>query len=254
MGDKMRIFADHEQAIKELLRELKELGITVPISHMQDKWVKGDKNFYTKELIGYSYKVSQADKKLDEMVRFLYPGEAGDGVIDYCQKELSDRLAGVARNPGEAHKSRYSIWEEFLEDQQKFSYTYSERISDPALESDQIKKVIEELTESPDSRQAIVQIFNYLYDDKNIGGKHRIPCSLHYQFLLRNKKLHGIYCMRSNDLLTHYVVDIWLACQIQMHIAKMLSRRLGEEVGVGSFTYFGGSLHAYAKDFPNFVF
>jgi thymidylate synthase len=244
----MRIFADHEQAIKELLRELKELGITVPISHMQDKMVKGDKDYYTRELIGYSYKVSQADKKLDEMVRFLYPDKEGDDILNYCQLELQDRIAGVARNPGDAHKSRYSLWEEFLEDEQKFSYTYSERISDPALETDQIQAVINELTVSPDSRQAIVQIFNYLYDDKNIGGKHRIPCSLHYQFLLRNKKLHGIYCMRSNDLLTHYVVDIWLACKIQMYIAEKLN------CGVGSFTYFGGSMHAYAKDFPRFVF
>jgi len=244
----MRIFADHEQAIKELVRELKELGITVPISHMQDKWVKGNKEFYTKELIGYSYKVSQADLKLNEMVNFLYKDRDAEGVLDYCKLELQDRLAGVARNPGGAHKSRYSLWEEFLEDKQKFSYTYSERISDPDLIKDQISNVVEELKTSPDSRQAIVQIFNYLYDHKNIGGKHRIPCSMHYQFLIRNKKLHGIYVMRSNDLLTHYVVDIWLACKIQMYIAAQLG------IEVGSFTYFGGSLHAYAKDFPRFVF
>jgi thymidylate synthase len=244
----MRIFADHLQAIKELVRELKELGITVPISHYQDKWVKENKEFYTRELIGYSYKVSQADLKLDEMVKFLYKDKDAEGVLAYCQLELQDRLAGVAKNPGEAHKSRYSLWEEFLEDQQKFSYTYSERISDPDLIKDQITNVINELKTSPDSRQAIVQIFNYLYDHKNIGGKHRLPCTMHYQFLVRNKKLHGIYVMRSNDLLTHYVVDIWLACKIQMYIAEQLS------VAVGSFTYFGGSLHAYAKDFPKFVF
>lgn len=244
----MRIFSDHLQAINELLRELKELGITVPITHYQDKWVKGDKKFYTKELLGYTYKVSQADLKLDDMVKFLYKDKDAEGVLAYCQLELQDRLAGVAKNPGDAHKSRYSLWEEFLEDKQKFSYTYSERIADPDLVRDQISNVVEELKNSPDSRQAIVQIFNYLYDHKNIGGKHRIPCSMHYQFLLRNKKLHGIYVMRSNDLLTHYVVDIWIACKIQMYIAEQLG------VGVGSFTYFGGSLHAYAKDFPAFVF
>jgi len=243
-----RIFANHLDAVKELLREVKELGMTVEISHMQDKQVKNDKNFWTRELIGYSYKVSQADLKLKEMVEFLYKDKDAKGVLEYCELELKDRLAGVARNPGEAHESRYSLWEEFLEDKQKFSYTYSERISDPDLVKDQIANVIEELKESPDSRQAIVQIFNYLYDHKNIGGKHRIPCSMHYQFLVRNKKAHGIYVMRSNDLLTHYVVDIWLACKIQMHIAE----QLGFEVG--SFTYFGGSLHAYFKDFPAFVF
>jgi thymidylate synthase len=243
----VRIFASHLEAIKELLRELKELSITTPLNHYQDKWVKGDKNFYTKELIGYTYKVSDASAKLDEMVEFLYKDEAKP-IIEYCELELHDRLSGESKNPGDAHKSRYSLWEEFLEDKQKFSYTYSERINDPKLEKNQIQTIIDELRTSPDSRQAIVQIYNYLYDSKNIGGKHRIPCSMHYQFLIRNKKLHGIYVMRSNDLLTHYVVDIWLASKIQMYIAEQLG------IGVGSFTYFSGSLHAYAKDFPKFVF
>jgi len=242
-----RIFSDHEQAANELRRELKELGITVPISHMQDKWVKGNKDFYTKELIGYSYKVSQADAKLDEMVKIFYPEEC-QAIIEYCKLELQDRLCGQSKNPGDAHKSRYSLWEQFLEDEQKFSYTYSERISDPALIKDQITKVIEELKESPDSRQGIVQIFNYSKDHQNIGGKRRIPCSMHYQFLVRNNKVHGIYVMRSNDLLIHFVVDIWLACKIQEYIANELNYK------IGSFTYFGGSLHAYAKDFPDFVF
>lgn len=242
-----RIFEDHEVAANELRRELKELGMTVPISHMQDKTVKGDKNFYTRELIGYSYKVSQADAKLVDMVKVFYPKEY-KSIIEYCELELQDRLCGEARNPGIAHKSRYSLWEQFLENEGKFSYTYSCRISDPALKKNQIQNVIDELKQSPDSRQAIVQIFNYLYDDENIGGKRRIPCSMHYQFLARNNKLHGIYVMRSNDLLIHFCVDIFLSCKIQEYIAKQLN------LDVGSFTYFGGSLHCYLKDIPDSVF
>jgi thymidylate synthase len=244
----VRIFANHLEALKELLREVKELSITTPIHHMQDKWVEGDKDYYTKELIGYCYKVSSASEQLDEMVRFLYPGKEGDEILAYCALELKDRLSGESKNPGEAHKSRYSLWEEFLEDKQKFSYTYSERINDPALEKNQLQTVIDELKTSPDSRQGIIQIFNYLYDSKNIGGKHRIPCSLFYQFLVRNKKLHGIYVMRSNDLLTHFVVDVWLACHIQMYIAEQLG------IKVGSYTHFASSLHCYLKDIPRFVF
>lgn len=244
----MRIFANHLDAIAELLREVREFGVTVPITHFQDKQVKNNKDYYTVELLGYTYKVSVASAKLDEMVKFLYPGKEGDDILEYCALELKDRLSGETRNPGEAHKSRYSLWEEFLEDKQKFSYTYSERINDPQLEKNQLQTVIDELRNSPDSRQAIIQIYNYLYDSKNIGGKHRLPCTMHNQFLIRNKKLHGIYVMRSNDLLTHYVVDIWLACKLQMYIAEELG------IEVASFSYFSGSLHAYHKDFPKFVF
>jgi thymidylate synthase len=244
-----RIFADWNQAIKEIPREVKELGITVPISHYQDKVTKGNKDFYTKELIGYSFKVSSPLSGLDDMVSYIYPKEnQAKEILEYCKLELSDRVGGKPVNPGEAHKSRYSLWEEFLEDKQKFSYTYSERISDPSLECDQLRNIINELKQSPDSRQAVVVIFNPLYDHKNIGGKHRIPCSMYYQFLVRNKKVHGIYTMRSNDIYAHFVVDMWEAVMIQKYVAD----NLGLEVG--SFTYFGGSLHAYAKDFPNFVF
>lgn len=244
----MRIFANHLDAIRELLREVREFGLTVPVSHFQDRWVKNDKDYYTVELLGYTYKVSQANNKLDEMVRFLYPGQEGEELLEYCTLELKDRLSGEPRNPGEAYKSRYSLWEEFLEDKQKFSYSYAARINDPALEKNQLQTVIDELKTSPDSRQGIIQIYNYLYDAKNIGGKHRCPCTMHYQFLIRNKKLHGIYVMRSNDLLTHYVIDIWEACHIQMYIAEQLG------IDVASFSYFSGSLHAYHKDFPKFVF
>jgi thymidylate synthase len=242
-----RIFKDHLEAGNELRRTLKEMGITVPITHMQDKFVKGNKDFYTRELIGYSYKVSNASSKLVEMIKYFYPKEY-QPIIDYCELELQDRLSGESRNPGIAHKSRYSLWEQFLEKEKKFSYTYSERISDPVLKQNQISKVIDELKTSPDSRQCIVQIFNYAKDHENIGGKRRIPCSMHYQYLLRNKKLHSIYVMRSNDLLVHFVVDIYLACKTQEHIAKELG------VEVGSFTYFGGSLHCYMKDIPDSVF
>ncbi len=248
----MRIFADSLQMVKEVGRELKELGITVPISHYQDKITKGDKDFYTKELLGYTFKVSDPLTGLNEMVHYIFPDEEeANGIIEYCELELIDRLGGKPVNPGVAHKSRFSLWEEFLTEQQKFSYTYAERISDPRLEKDQVTKVIEELNESPDSRQAIVMIFDPIRDHKNVGGKHRIPCSMYYQFMVRNKKLHGIYTMRSNDFYNHFVVDMWEAIKLQEYVASQVTHA---SLGIGSYTYFGGSLHAYAKDFPSFVF
>ena len=246
----MRIYSDVLQMVKEVGRELKELGITVPISHYQDKYVKGDERFFTKELIGYTFKVSNPTIYHNEMIEFVYnknPKE-GERVKQFIEQEVKDRTSGKSLNPGNSYKFRLNLWKEFLHEDGKFSYQYAERINDVNLEKNQIEKVIEELRTSPDSRQGIVQIFNYLYDHKNIGGVKRIPCTMHYQFLLRNSKLHSCYVMRSNDLYGHFCVDIIVAARIQMYIAEKLN------VGVGSLTYFSGSLHAYMKDFDELIF
>lgn len=246
----MRIFSDVEQMAREVNRELKELGITVPISHYQDKDVKGDEGFYTKELIGYTFKVSDPTIRHQEMIDFMYRNdpEEGERVRKFIDQEVADRTSGVPMNPGNSVQNRMNVWEQFLEENGKFSYQYAERINDQDLEVNQIQRVINELSESPDSRQGIVQIFNYTKDHKRIGGKRRIPCSMHYQFLVRNGKLHACYVMRSNDLYGHFAVDIIVAARLQMYIAEKLG------IGVGSFTYFSGSLHAYQKDFSELVF
>jgi len=246
----MRIYSDVEQMVREENRELKELGITVPISHYQDKDTKGDSDFYTKELIGHSFTVSDPTIKHQEMIDFVYRNKPDEGerVKKFIEQEFKDRVSRKPLNPGNSYKERKDMWDQFLEDDDKFSYQYAERINDPNLKVTQIDKVINELKKSPDSRQGIIQIHNYLYDSQNIGGKRRIPCSMHYQFMVRNRKLYGIYVMRSNDFYGHFCVDILVAAKLQMYIAQEL------KTNVGSLIYFSGSLHAYAKDFDQLVF
>jgi thymidylate synthase len=249
-GDNMRIYSDVLEMTRETSRELKELGITVPISHMQDKNVAGDEKFFTKELIGYSFKVSDPTSKHNEMVEFVYRNNPSEGerVKSFINQEFEDRFGGYPVNPGNSYAKRLNMWTEFLESDGRFSYQYAERINDRDLWQPQSQTVIDELKAHPDSRQGIIQIFNYSKDNKNIGGRHRIPCSMHYQFLVRNSKVHSCYVMRSNDFYGHFTIDIILAARMQMHIAE----KTGYDVG--SLTYFSGSLHAYQKDFNELIF
>lgn len=246
----MRIFSDVEQMVREVGRELKELGMTIPISHYQDKNVAGNKDFYTKELLGYTFKIANPTIKHKDMIEFMYSNDPEEGkrVASFIEQEVADRTGGVPLNPGNSYVRRINVWQEFLEADGKFSYQYAERIHDAELEMGQLERVIEELTHSPDSRQGIIQIYNYSKDADNIGGKRRIPCSMHYQFMVRNKKLHACYVMRSNDFYGHFCVDIIVAARLQMFIAKKLG------VEVGSLTYFSGSLHAYQRDFSDLIF
>jgi thymidylate synthase len=155
--------------------------------------------------------------------------------------EMVDRLDPTYINPGDAYKLRLKVWEEFLHDG-KFSYTYNERIRT------QLPIIIEELKKHPHSRQAIIEIHNNIYDIKNMGGGARIPCSMFYQFLMRDNSLDLFYTMRSCDFITHWTNDVWLGIRLLMY----MSRQTG--FSVGRFMHYITSLHAYRKDFPPNVF
>ena len=71
------------------------------------------------------------------------------------------------------------------------------------------------LKEKPSTRQAILEMYNFTKDMGNWGGKARIPCTMHYQMVIREGKLDLIYVMRSSDFLTHFANDQILAMEMQ---------------------------------------
>lgn len=252
----MRIYTDVREAFKETARDVQEMGINVHPETMQDKKVGDDENFATKELQGYGFKIMDAqynELEMREAINYLLNDEAEtDNVILYIGQELEDRTCGRAMNPGRSFVHRRHVWEEFMDEESRFSYSYSERIAP------QLFDTIDLLRNNPNSRQGIINIHsnltgvaNYLSDGSptimgtdfvNRGGNARIPCSMYYQFMIREEAVDIIYTMRSCDLLTHFPVDIALAMLMQRFVATELERT------TGNLTYFAGSLHAYAKD------
>ena len=229
----MRIFVDGLEAAKEIERDLFEMGIENHPQTMQDKEVKDDDDFHTKELVGYSYCITNP-RRVHEIIEF-YP----DFNRKYMLMEITDRLDSKSHplNPGNSHSERPDTWNEFLHDG-KFSYTYNERY----WEDDQLGKVIHELVQRPESRQTLLTMYDMHHDQKNWGGGGRVPCSVYYQFILRDGKLDVIYNMRSCDFYEHFPYDVLLTHLLQGYVAG--------EVGVpsGKLIHFMGSLHAYKKD------
>ena len=226
----MRIFTDPIEMVKEVERDLGEMGIRVQSSTMQDKDVHDDPDYATLELQAYGYTLTGYERfELGNMINYL------DGNIDWAEKEFQDRIKSEYINPGEAYLLKEKTWDPFLRDGQ-FAYTYNERFRE------QLDPIIRELTLRPTSRQAIVTMYDRHQDMNNLGGKDRIPCSMYYQFYIRDEKLHLIYTMRSCDFLTHFVHDVYMAIRLQEYMAEKL------DLPVGNFTHFMGSLHAYQKD------
>ena len=111
-----------------------------------------------------------------------------------------------------------------------------------------LDRVVTELMNHPDSRQCILPIFDARDDLPNLGGIKRVPCSLHYQFAIRDGELRIFYVMRSSDFATHFAYDIWMALELQHYIAGLLDKHPGR------MTFFTGSLHLYKKDWDRETF
>lgn len=221
----MRIYQSFKEMFSEVKRDVVELGFRVKSESVQNIQNVG-KEYDMKEIVGYSYKLTNT---LDYFESFTKEEET------WLHYEFMERVVYKKTNPGEAWKLREEVWKPLLNEEGKFDYTYNERIRF------QLDSIIGELKRHPNTRQAIITIFNS-NDLRFIGGYRRIPCSLSYQFLLRKEYLSLVYNMRSCDVITHFKFDAALACMLLNYVAD----RLG--YSFGTLIHNIGSLHMFRKD------
>lgn len=245
-----RIFKDCLEMIQEMDRELKVSGITVPVKHYQNQELTGQ-NQNTKELIGVNFIISKPWLKKREMLDFLFKDEA-QKIEDYCNQEILDRVDRRRLNPGNSYKIRMDLWQKLMSkgkrDVDQFDYTYSERIN----YARQLDNAIAALKDDIHTRRAMIMIFQPEDTMESMGYQTRIPCSISYQFLIRNNKLIVLYYIRSNDYFKHFAIDIWLTQAMQSYIAEQLKETY-PDLKTGSLNYYAGSFHAYNEDLSNWV-
>lgn len=104
---------------------------------------------------------------------------------------------------------------------------------------DQVANVIDLLKRKPESRQAVIQLF----DVGDIVAIHKdIPCTCTLQFMIRQGALHMFTYMRSNDAYLGLPHDVFCFTFLQEIIARTLS------VELGRYTHMVGSLHLYERN------
>lgn len=243
-----RIFKDCLQAVQEMDRELKVAGITVPVQHYQNKKLEGE-NQNTKELIGVNFVITKPANKRKEMLEFIFKDSA-DKIMEYCQQELLDRVDRRGLNPGNSYKIRLDLWQKLMStsNPDKFDYTYSERIN----YVNQLDNAIEALKEDKHSRRAMVMVFRPEDTKCSSGFATRIPCSVSYQFMIRNNKLFVLYYIRSNDYFKHFAIDVVLTSMMQEYVLDALRVKY-PELKLGPLNYYAGSFHAYREDLAEWV-
>lgn len=262
----MRIYSNSFELMSELGRELNSYGQTVKPKTYQNKVIEGKEDFITKELICQQYCLTSLG---DPVWLFIFSHSK-----EWADAEFQERITfepnGEPWNPGEAWKLRRDLWEQFLvkeeisfvgnethkEYHEIFEYTYSERIMKPVYFNGtvmpKIRAIIRLLKSDQDTRKAVLNIYgtdNYNEDEDSdhYDGSRRIPCSMYYDFLIRQngkgeKVLHICYHQRSSDFVTHFGNDVYLAWRLMEYVAK--------EVGVkpGYLYHTIDSLHSYKKD------
>lgn len=102
-----------------------------------------------------------------------------------------------------------------------------------------LTKIVETLKKDPDSGRAVVPI--YWKEDAG-HDSNDIPCTIGFQFLIRNNKLNMIVNMRSNDIFLGFPYDIFNFTMWQEYVACKLN------IDIGTYTHIANSLHFYEKD------
>ena len=107
--------------------------------------------------------------------------------------------------------------------------------------NDLFTKIINLLQKQPETRQCVLSIFHPVDLIAGYNNQADIPCTLTWQFLIRNNKLHMVCSMRSNDVWLGMPYDVFVNTCIQRIFANTL------QIEVGTYTHHVGSLHLYTK-------
>lgn len=230
----MRIYSNSFELMSEMGRELNSYGQIVKPKTYQNKIIEGNEDFITKELICQQYCLTSLG---DPVWLFVFSHSK-----EWADAEFQERIdISDITNPGKAWELRKDLWEQFLVNG-KFDYTYNERMVI-------LPYTIQLLKSDSDTRKAVLPIFNGNGEDDTLyyHGNKRIPCSMYYDFLIRQngkgeKVLHICYHQRSSDFAQHFGNDIYLAWRLMEYVAQ--------EVGVkpGYLYHTIDSLHIYKKD------
>lgn len=231
----MRIYENAYELISEMGRNIWEMGTINKPKTYQNKFIEGNDEFVTKELICEQYTLLSLP---DPDNLFVYTKSK-----EWAEKEFKERIHYNLVNPGVAYKDRLDVWEQFLNPEGKFDYTYNERMLDS------LNDVINLLKADPDTRKAVLPIFNGngYCDTDYLDGSRRIPCSMYYDFLIREnfrgeKQLNITYHQRSSDFIVHFGNDVYLAWKLMLFVSNAVG------VKPGYLYHTIDSIHVYKKD------
>ena len=271
-GRLMSIYVDFAHAVEASIRHLQSGGVPVRVERWQGHETKGDPSLETIELLNLNFSVPlyrdvvyQFDDPLPEAHELLSKALALEIEPNYewADEHFLERVGGKPLNPDPSYV-RWPWWrgqESSKQAGEKFTHTYSERfwpryarrsgfepLKGIRYEYGDLQDVLELLTKEPYTRQAYLPIF--FPEDTGSIHRGRIPCTLGYQFLMRDDLLHMWYHIRSCDAIRHFRDDLYLAVKLQLWVLNQLQLRepFWQGVKPGSLFFTAYSFHYHRGD------
>lgn len=144
------------------------------------------------------------------------------------------QLGLLAKGPG--HYRKYSDTDDA---HQGIRYEYGD-----------LQDLVELLASEPDTRQAWIPLF--FPEDTGIGDGGRKPCTLGYQFMMRNNQLDVFYPLRSCDYVRHFRDDVYMAIRLLLWVLDRCRERnpaAWNDVVPGYYVMQATSLHIFENDY-----
>jgi hypothetical protein len=255
-------------AINNANHTLKYFGSEV----ITESWQGIKKEVSMWEILNYSFTAPMPLRVLDMQAQCTPD-------LPWADDHFEERVSGKPLNPGSEYlnwphyKNRDFNDKNFKADGQ-FTHTYMERYwpkyAGEAWENTQniekadevygnrlgirypwgdLQDLINLLAREPYTRQAYLPV----WFPEDTGATHggRVPCTLGYQFIMRDHKLHIKYYIRACDAIRHFRNDIYLTVRLAHWVLIKLQfsgSNQWREVTLGDITMDITSLHVFTKE------
>lgn len=267
------------EAIQYSKDQLDRYGASVDAGSWQGYPTRGRPDLVTKEYMNLTLEVPVNDT-IENLQQQIIPN------LPWADRHFSERVSRTPSNPGEAYKewpwwqgqereAMIQVGQTSVEDfDVAFSHTYQERFwpkyagqdlktytADEGTSSylphwgiryqwGDLDDVVKLLGREPLTRQATFPIF--FPEDTGVVHRGRVPCTLHYHFLLRNGMLHMWYAIRSCDYIRHFRDDLYLAARLLLWVLAELKfyhpDSVWTDVTPGHMFFTAYSFHMHAGD------
>lgn len=199
--------------------------------------------------------------------------------LPWADDHFSERVGGEPLNPG----VEWANWPwgvsaaKFRDRNELFNHTYMERLwprwarrtpggrftdDDPCPSERQdegirgiggrygdLDDLVDLLVAEPYTRQAWIPLF--FPEDTGVGDGGRKPCTLGYQFLVRDGRIHVWYPLRSCDLVHHWRDDCYLAVRLLLWVLGRCREQdpgFWDQIRPGTYGMHMTSLHVFTND------
>jgi thymidylate synthase len=192
----------------------------------------------TKEFLGVAFNIMYPEKCIiTNPIRKLN--------TEYIKKEIEWYESGD-RDITEISKHA-SMWKKIADNDNKVNSNYGYHFYHKKTQNGmtQFEWIIDKLRSDHRTRQAIVNIngIEHKYPTKDF------PCTTSFQFFIKDKKLHMIVHMRSNDLIFGLCNDLPAFVSFFKKVLDKLNSYKEFDLKMGDYTHMVNSLHVYKRHY-----